>query len=245
MGSFLYVVLVVPYAALEATSLFQLVSLNSAQDLDNVARVNAQITSSAAFAAFFGLNFIDKAALMEMWSHVVKLHISSSTTISRWRHPLLKWAQKSYVRAVAVTVVSYVIGFIVLTSKYVDDSKECTARQKIDCVSNQEALEQPCEQSSDSRVGLDIHEGVWAAVVLLVFSLLTLFFKGLVFGMYVFMVLLCCVCMLCLMILQTDRRACADVSSADAGSFEGPALVGTAADSHRLDPRQFQDVGRY
>jgi hypothetical protein len=176
----------VPYAALEATSSYLLVSLNKhAQDLDSNARVNAQITSSAAFAAFFGLNFIDKAALLEMWSHVVKLHISTSTTLLRWRHPLLKLVQKSFVLAAAATVVLYVFGFIFLTSKYINDSRECADSFNKPCVSSEEAREQPCKQSTDSRVGLDIHEGVWAGVVLLVFSLLALFFKGLVFGMYV------------------------------------------------------------
>ncbi len=244
MGCFLYVVLVGPYAALEATSLFLLVDLNNAQALDNIARVNAQITSSAAFAAFFGLNFIDKAALLEMWSHVVKLHISSGTTVMRWLHPLLKLTQKSYIRAVAVTVVSYVIGFVVLTKKYIDDSRECINRLDIPCVSSQEALKQPCQMSVDSRIGLDIHEGAWAGIVLLVFSLLTFFFKGLVFGMYVCMVLLGRFCMIYLMILQTDRGASADVSSADAGSLEVSALAGTADASHRLDSRRLQDVGR-
>lgn len=186
MGSFVYVVLMVPYAALEATSSYLLVNLNAhTQDLDSHARVNAQITSSAAFAAFFGLNFIDKAALLEMWSHVVKLHISTSTTLLRWRHPLLKLVQKSFVRAVAATVVLYVFGFIFLTSNYINDSRECADRLNKPCVSNEEAREQPCKQSTDSRVGLDIHEGVWAGVVLLFFSVLALFFKGLVFGMYV------------------------------------------------------------
>jgi hypothetical protein len=190
IGIFLYFSFFIPYAALEASSLGQLAKLSgsgSSEDLDNDASVAAQISSSAAFAGFFGIGFITKVVMLEMWSHIVKLHVSSSrsSTLNPNLQKLLRWTHRSFVWAVAATVTTYVVGFGVLTSEYIDHTRECARQQDSQCADSAQVLQQPCVQSQNSKNNLTVYEGVWAVIVLAVFTMLALFFKGIVFGMYV------------------------------------------------------------
>ncbi len=184
IGIFLYFIFFIPYAALEASSLGQLAVLSSS-DLDYAARASAEISSSAAFAAFFGVGFITKVVILQMWSHIVKLHISSTSTPNSNLQNLLRFTYKSFVWAVVTTVTTYVVGFGVLTSEYITITGECVKQQDSECTDRAQVLQQPCVQSQKSKNNLDLYEGVWAVTVLVVFTLLSLFFKGLVFGMYV------------------------------------------------------------
>ncbi len=59
-------------AVLQVTTLGKLANLSDSS-LDRDA---AQISSNAAVAAFFGLGFSGKAALVQMWTHVVQQHTS-------------------------------------------------------------------------------------------------------------------------------------------------------------------------
>jgi len=52
-------------------------------------------------------------------------------------------------------------------------------------VSSTQELQQPCVQSLQWTLTLQYYEGVWAAVVLVVFTLLAFVFNGVVFAMYV------------------------------------------------------------
>jgi len=78
-----------------------------------------------------------------------------------------------------------VIGFAVLTIKFMASSSECASQQGSACVSSTQALQQPCAQSLRWTSLLQYYEGVWAAVVLVVFTLLAFVFNGVVFAMYV------------------------------------------------------------
>jgi hypothetical protein len=76
-GTCMYVVLFVLYEALQAWTLGQLGFLNY-NGSDSIARASVQISSSAAFAALFGLGFTGKVALVQMWMHVVRQHSTDS-----------------------------------------------------------------------------------------------------------------------------------------------------------------------
>ncbi len=80
-GTCVYVAMFVPYAALQAVTLGQLGFLND-KGSDGIARASVQISSSSAFAAFFGLGFSGKVALVQMWAHVVRMHSSGSCDVS-------------------------------------------------------------------------------------------------------------------------------------------------------------------
>jgi hypothetical protein len=185
VGMCVYVAMFVPYAALQAATLGELATLNS-QGSSSIARAAAQISSSAAFAAFFGLGFTGKVALVQLWTHVVRRHTSGSSSIAPLKlQSTLTSTNKAFVRVVAATVVLYVIGFAVLTSYFIISSRECALQQGSACVSSTQVLQQPCVQSLRWTSLLQYYEGVWAAVVIVVFTLLAFVFNGVVFAMYV------------------------------------------------------------
>ena len=178
-GMCLYVAMFVPYAVLQATTLGMLAKLSEdSLDLQDVAR----ISSSAAFAAFFGLGFSGKVALVQMWTHVVRQHTSDGYEAPRQLQSTLMSTYRAFVRAVAVIVVLYLIGFAVLTSKYMASVQQCARLQTETCISL-ENLQQPCSESTTWTRVLEYYEGIWAGVVLVVFTLLAFLFNGVVFAM--------------------------------------------------------------
>jgi len=183
VGMCVYVAMFVPYAALQAATLGGLATLNS-QGSRSIARATAQISSSAAFAAFFGLGFSGKVALVQMWTHVVLQHSGGSVAPLQMQRTLTS-TYRSFVLAVVATVVLYVIGFAVLTSYFISSSNECVLQQGSACVSTAQALQQPCVQSLHWTFILHYYEGIWAVAVLLIFTLLAFLFNGVVFAMCV------------------------------------------------------------
>jgi hypothetical protein len=181
-GMCLYVAMFVPYAVLQATTLGMLAKLSEdSLDLQDVAR----ISSSAAFAAFFGLGFSGKVALVQMWTHVVRQHTSGGYEAPRQLQSTLMSTYKAFVRAVAVIVVLYLIGFAVLTSEYMASVQQCARLQTETCINSLVDLAQPCRDTEKWSRVLQYYEGIWAAVVLVVFTLLAFLFNGVVFAMYV------------------------------------------------------------
>ena len=51
------------------------------------------------------------------------------------------------------------------------------------CVSSLDDLKQPCSDSTSWTLVLQYYEGIWAAAVLVVFTLLAFLFNGVVFAM--------------------------------------------------------------
>ena len=77
----------------------------------------------------------------------------------------------------------YVIGFALLASYFISSSNECVTQQGNACVSTAQALQQPCVQSLHWTFILQYYEGIWAVVVLVIFTLLAFLFNGVVFAM--------------------------------------------------------------
>jgi hypothetical protein len=179
-----YVAMFVPYSALAAATLAELAILNS-QGSSSIALATAQISNSAAFAAFFGLGLTGKVALVQMWTHIVQQHSSGGAEAPLQMQSTLKRTYKAHVLAVAAIFILYVIGFAVLTSKFIVSSHECALQQGSKCVSSTQALQQQCLQSLQWTSILQYYEGIWAAVILIVFTLLAFLFNGVVFAMCV------------------------------------------------------------
>jgi hypothetical protein len=142
-GMCLYVAMFVPYAVLQATTLGKLAKLKDSS-LD---RDVAQISSSAAFAAFFGLGFSGKVALVQMWTHVVRQHTSGGCEAPHRLHTTLMSTYKAFVWAVVAIVAVYVTGFAALTSMYMASVQQCNRLQTEKCVSLVD-LKQPCSESA-------------------------------------------------------------------------------------------------
>lgn len=183
-GMCLYVAMFVPYAVLQATSLGYLATLND--DRSSLGRDTFRISSSAAFAAFFGLGFSGKVALVQMWTHVVGLHTSGSFESSLELQCTLRSTYKAFVWAIVVIVVLYLIGFSTLTNRFMNSVGLCTKLQDETCLSVSKGiqdLQQPCSEIATWRNALQYYEGIWAAVVLAVFTFLAFLFNGVVFAM--------------------------------------------------------------
>ena len=112
-------------------------------------------------------------------------HTSGSVDAPLRLQSTLTSTYKAFVWAVAATVVLYVIGFTVLTFKFVSSSSECASQQSSSCVSSAQELQQPCVLSLKWTSILQYYEGIWAVVVLVVFTLLAFLFNGVVFAMCV------------------------------------------------------------
>ena len=174
----MWLAMFVPYAVLQATTLGKLAKLSDSS-LD---RDVAQISSSAAFAVFFGLGFSGKVALVQMWTHVVRQHTSGGCEAPHRLHTTLMSTYKAFVWAVVAIVAVYVTGFAALTSMYMASVQQCNRLQTETCISS-ENLQQPCSESTTWTRVLEYYEGIWAGVVLVVFTLLTFLFNGVVFAM--------------------------------------------------------------
>jgi hypothetical protein len=179
-GMCLYVAMFVPCAVLQATTLGKLAKLSDSS-LDRDA---AQISSSAAFAAFFGLGFSGKVALVQMWAHVVQQHTSGGCQAPHRLRTTLMSTHKAFVWAVVAVVAVYVTGFAALASMYMASVQQCSRLQTEACISSAN-LEQPCSESAMWTRVLQYYEGIWAGVVLVVFTLLAFLFNGVVFAMCV------------------------------------------------------------
>jgi hypothetical protein len=183
VGSCVYVAMFVPYAVLQAVTLSQLAFLANLDPKQTIssARYAAQISSSAAFSAFFGLGFSGKVALVQMWTHVVQRHTGGSCGTPLRLQSTLMSTYRAFVWAVAATVALYVMGFSVLTDRFMSSSSSCISQQQGKCVT--ETQGQPCEESEQWATVLQYYEGIWAAAVLVIFTLLAFLFNGVVFAM--------------------------------------------------------------
>jgi hypothetical protein len=179
-GTCVYVAMFIPYAALQAATLGQLGFLNS-QGADSISRSSVQINSRAAFAVFFGLGFSGKVALVQMWAQVVQLHASGGSSVSTQLRGTLTTTYKAFVWIVVIIVTMYVIGFAVLTDKSQTGIANCVSKQDSRCLSG--AHEQPCQQIDELALMFQYYEGIWAGLVLLIFTILAFLFNGVVFAM--------------------------------------------------------------
>ena len=177
-GMCLYVATFAPYALLQAITLSELAKPN-----DSLNRATTQISSSIAFATFFGLGFSGKVALVQMWARVVQQHTSGGLSAPHRLHNTLTLTYKAFVRAVALVVTAYLVGFAVITGEYLNKNEECARLQSENCLSSLEKLPQPCSDSAQWTLVQKYYEGVWACVVLVVFTSLAFLFNGVVFAM--------------------------------------------------------------
>jgi hypothetical protein len=190
-GMCLYIAMFVPYAVLQAITLSKLAGLSDSSVDLALERNAAQLLSRAAFAAFFGLGFSGKVALVQMWTHVVRLHASGGYAAPPLLQNALMSTYKAFVWAVVVIVVLYLSGFIALTNRYMASFGQCSRLQTEVCVPYSEDMEQPCSDSVLWSRALLYYEGSWAGVVLVVFTLLAFLFNGVVFAMCVRHVMRC------------------------------------------------------
>ena len=235
-GMCMYVATFAPYALLQAITLSELAKSN-----DSLNRATTEISSSIAFATFFGLGFSGKVALVQMWAHVVQQHSSSGLSAPHRLHNTLTSTYKAFVWAVALIVAAYLVGFTVITVAYLNQNEQCARFQSEKCLSSAEELPQPCSESAKWTQAQKYYEGVWAGVVLVVFTSLAFLFNGVVFAMCVCFVIVCFACLCDAQ--QADGRTDAVEVAVDAGALAILALACAATSAERMDRRQLPDDG--
>jgi hypothetical protein len=180
VGTCIYVAMFVPYAALQVLTLVQLGYLND-RGADSIARASVQISSGAVFAVFFALGFTGKVALVQMWTHVVRRHTNGSSDVTPRLRGALNSTYKAFLWTVVCVVVLYVIGFSVLTNRFIAALAQCADGREIFCLISSQA--QPCHEMRFWKSVIDYYEGIWAGIVLLIFTTLAFLFNGVVFAM--------------------------------------------------------------
>ncbi len=237
-GMCMYVATFAPYALLQAITLSELAKSN-----DSLNRATTEISSSIAFATFFGLGFSGKVALVQLWAHVVHQHSRSGLSAPHRLQNTLTSTYKAFVWAVVLIVAAYLVGFTVITVAYLNQNEQCARFQSEKCLSSAEELPQPCSESAKWTQAQKYYEGVWAGVVLVVFTSLAFLFNGVVFAMCVcFVIFIVCSAILC-DAQQADGRTVAVEAAVDAGALAILALACAATSAQRMDRRQLPDDG--
>jgi hypothetical protein len=85
---------------------------------------------------------------------------------------------------VVAVSVAYCVGFFVLVDRFLASSQQCAAQANVaTCIPvNAVGIPLPCSQAKDTTSIIAYYEGVWAAVVVVVFSLYTFLFNGIVYA---------------------------------------------------------------
>ncbi len=175
-----------PYAALKGCTIWFLLSAqNQTQQLA------AQVSLNASFTVYFVLGFGGKIALVQLWMHIIHRHTTAHThesvALRNSQQSIVHSADKKW-RGIKVLVVAlsiaYCIGFFVLVDRFLNFSQQCTAQANVaTCIPvNAVGVPPPCSQAKATTSVIDYYEGVWAGVVVVVFSLYTFLFNGIVYA---------------------------------------------------------------
>ncbi len=84
----------------------------------------------------------------------------------------------------AAVSITYCTGFFVLVYQFLNFSQQCAAQASIaTCIPvNAVGVPKPCSRAKDITSVIDYYEGVWAGVVVVVFTLYTFLFNGIVYA---------------------------------------------------------------
>ena len=177
----------IPYAALKGCAILLLLRAQ-----DQPQQQAAQVVLNASFTLYFVLGFGGKIALVQLWMHIIHRHTTAhtheSSSLQRSQESMVHNANSTW-RGIKVLVVAvsilYCIGFFVLVGRFLNFSQQCAAQANIaTCIPvNSVDIPPPCSQAKDTTSIIDYYEGVWAGVVVVVFSLYTFLFNGIVYAL--------------------------------------------------------------
>jgi hypothetical protein len=175
-----------PYAALKGCAILLLLRAQ-----DQPQQLAAQVVLNASFTLYFVLGFGGKIALVQLWMHIIHRHTTAhtheSSSLQRLQESMVRNANSTW-RGIKVLVVAvsiaYCIGFFVLIGRFLNFSQQCAAQANIaTCIPvNTVDIPPPCSQAKVATSVIDYYEGVWAGVVVVVFSLYTFLFNGIVYA---------------------------------------------------------------
>ena len=184
----LYVFMFTPYAVLKFCAIWFLLSAK-----DQTQQLAAQVFLNASFTFYFVLGFGGKLALVQLWMHIIHrhtiaiAHTHATVALRSSQESVMRSADATWrgIKSVIVAVsVLYCIGFFVLVGRFLTFSQQCAAQANIaTCIPvNASDVPSPCSNANVTTYIIDFYEGVWAGVVVIVFSIYTFLFNGIVYA---------------------------------------------------------------
>jgi hypothetical protein len=178
-GICIYIASFAPYALLKVVAVHKFLNTTTQED-----QLTAGLILNATFMIFFCLGFGGKMALIQLWMHLISRHTSGESEQS-----LIVSAHKTwkFMRLTVLAVcVLYSGGFISLVGVFAQSSFACAAAA-VDpnmCIPLSESGTTPpeCQQLVELAQGISYYEGLFAAVVAVVFTFYALMFNGLAYA---------------------------------------------------------------
>jgi hypothetical protein len=178
-GICIYIASFAPYALLKAVAVSALLKTeNQTQEL------TADFMLSGTFMIFFCLGFGGKMALIQLWMHLISRHTSGGSEQSLMASARQTW--KFMRLTVLVVCVLYIAGFVALVGVFAQASVACAAAaDSTSCIdlSLNGTVPLDCQRQVDLTRAIAYYEGVFAAVVAVVFTFYALLFNGLAYAL--------------------------------------------------------------
>ncbi len=177
-GICIYIASFAPFALLKSIAVSRLLEAGTQQE-----QLVAGLIMNASFMVFFWLGFGGKMALIQLWMHLISRHSSGTS-----EHALMHSARRTW-KLMRITVVGvcvlYSAGFITLVGFFSQASNECAAAADSSvCIpSSSDSTPSACRRVLAMAHGIFYYEGLFAAVVVVVFMFYALVFNGLVYAM--------------------------------------------------------------
>jgi hypothetical protein len=178
-GICIYIASFAPYALVKAVAVYKLLGTeNQTQEL------TADLMLSGTFMIFFCLGFGGKMALIQLWMHLISRHTAGGS-----EQLLLASARQTwkFMRLTVLAVcILYSAGFVALVGVFAQASVACAAAaDSTSCIalSLNGTVPSECQRQVDLTRGITYYEGLFAAVVAVVFTLYALLFNGLAYAL--------------------------------------------------------------
>jgi len=177
-GICVYIASFAPYALLKAVAVGRLLEAKTQGE-----QLTVGLMLNGTFMMFFWLGFGGKMALIQLWMHLISRHTSGES-----ENLLMDSARRTW-RFMQLTVLVvcalYGAGFISLVGVYAHASSGCAAAaDSTGCIPSTSSATPPaCQAVVSLAQGIVYYEGMFAAVVVVVFTFYALLFNGLVYAM--------------------------------------------------------------
>jgi hypothetical protein len=179
-GICIYVATFAPYALLKAVAVSTLLKTEN-----HTQKLTADLMLSGTFMIFFCLGLGGKMALIQLWMHLISRFTASESEQSLMASARETW--RSMRLTVLVVCVLYNVGFISLVAMFARASIACAASAadstSCDTLSLKGTTPQGCQRQVDLTQVITYYEGIFAAIVAVVFTFYALMFNGLAYAL--------------------------------------------------------------
>jgi hypothetical protein len=178
-GICIYIASFAPYALLKAVAVGKLLRAYKQEE-----ELTAGLLLNGTFMIFFCLGFGGKMALIQLWMHMISRHSTGENEQSLMGSARQTW--KFMRLTVLLVCIIYSLGFMSLVGVYARASSACAAEADSTSCIPPSLIGTPapeCQLVVDLAQGISYYEGVFAAIVAVIFTFYALMFNGLVYAL--------------------------------------------------------------